>query len=208
MGSNHSNLTFLSINWPTWQNKVHPRHPHHNLYALMEIVNLQMNSKPKAPNDDDENWKPKDAKLNNKKSQYMKLYINATHYFPLGIPNKTHKKAKTRSTFRGPNNLGTLFFHPSTIQISLANISLIQTCFAKYDHSRNLYWISPFPRSQTPNHGFKLCLCKMYTMQHKLHILLLKNYHLHLWAFTLWMLLSNIRLQQVDCKNKTENQNT
>jgi hypothetical protein len=34
-----------------------------------------MNSKLIAPNDDDdENWKPKDAKLNIKKSHYMKLY--------------------------------------------------------------------------------------------------------------------------------------
>jgi hypothetical protein len=40
----------------------------------MEIVNLKMNSKPIAPSDDDENRKPKDAKLNISKSHYMKLY--------------------------------------------------------------------------------------------------------------------------------------
>jgi len=128
-------------------------------------------------------------------------FTNATQYFLHGIPNKTQK---SRNTFKGPNNLGTLFFHLSTIQISLANISLIQTCFAKDDHCWNPQWTSPFLCSQTPNHGSRLCFCKMYTMQRKLHILLLKNYHLfHLWAFILLvLLLSNTRLQQVNCKKK------
>jgi hypothetical protein len=95
-GLDDSNLTLLNTNWFNWQNKVHSRHSHHDLYALMKTINLEMNTKPTTPNDDDVNWKTPRYKPQHEKILFQKALQMPPIFSLLESPMKPIESRNTK----------------------------------------------------------------------------------------------------------------